>query len=214
VSWLDRTRGDRSAGDKEDDQDPDDAPVARKSPGLARLFEGLHDDGRHSVLDLGPADGRQLRLLGRFGRQLRFAGLVPREKDDTEWLESVRRLPAHPRHPYDVVLLWDLLDRLPAEDRRPVMERLAKITAPDARLYTVVDASSAATVRPRLFRMVDLDRVTQVATGPPEPAGKPLLPAHVERALKPFQVIHAFTLRGGLREYVAKKTDREDAAED
>lgn len=207
MTWLDRTRDARSR-ETEKAPDEEDAPVARRSPGLAALFEGLHEDGRHSILDLGPADGRQLRLLGRFGRQLRFAGLVPRPSDEPDWLVSLRDLPSHPAHPYDVILLWDLLDRLPADERGPVVERLATITAPGARLHTVVDASGAPTVRPTLFRMVDLEHVSQVVTGPPEPAGQPLLPAHVERALAPFEVIHAFTLRGGLREYVARKPDR------
>ena len=38
--------------------------------------------------------------------------------------------------------------------------------------------------------------------GAPRPARSPLLPAEVERLLAPFHVVRAFTLKGGLREYL------------
>lgn len=205
MSWLGRARGPRSSEAEPPPEEAAEEPATRRSPGLASLFESLHEDGRHSILDLGSADGRQLRLLGRFGRQVRFAGLVPRPRDVSSWLDALKSLPAHPRQPYDVVLMWDLLDRLPADERRPVVDHLDAITAPGARLHAIVDASEAGQTRPMEFRIVDLDRVAHVAAGPPEPAQEPLLPAQVERALSPFEVIRAFTLRGGLREYLASK---------
>jgi hypothetical protein len=48
-----------------------------------------------------------------------------------------------------------------------------------------------------------MDRVVQQPLGDPVPAGPELLPAEVERLVRPFQVIHAFTLRPAYREYVA-----------
>ena len=182
--------------------------VTRRSPGLAALFGTLHDDGRHSILDLGPARGRHLRLLGRFGHVVRFAGLVPRPSDEADWLQMLITLPANGQRPYDVVLLWDLLDRLTEGERPPVIARIAHVAAGSARLYAVVDASDSVTTRPLAFDLVDLDRVTQIPVGPPEPAGRQILPAQVERALDPFKVVSAFTLRGGLREYVAQKEER------
>ena len=157
------------------------------------------------MLDLGPAQGAQLRLLGRFGRTVRFAGLIPRTVGQPGWLDELRSLPAHPARPYDVVLLWDLLDRLPPPERPAVLERIAEITARGARLYAVIDASGAPTTRPQRFAIADTGHVTQTPSGPAEPASEPLLPAHVERALAPFEVVHAFTLRSGLREYVGVK---------
>jgi len=70
-------------------EDPSGPPsIERASPGLAALFERLHDDGRHSILDFGSAGNRQLRLLGRFARRIRFAGLLP-------GAPGVRRSPTH-----------------------------------------------------------------------------------------------------------------------
>jgi len=86
-----------------------------------------------------------------------------------------------------------------------VIARLAEITAPDARLYIVVDASGESMTQPQRYTLLDVDRITQRAVGRPEPAQRQLLPAQVERLLAPFEVVHAFTLRLGLREYVAVK---------
>jgi hypothetical protein len=122
-----------------------------------------------------------------------------------EWLESLRTLAPNPGDPYDVVLAWDVLDRLAPADRSALVARITAVTAPRARLYTVVDASGASVRHPLSFTITARSRVSQVPVGPPEPAHEQLLPAQVERALTPFEVVHAFTLRGGLREYVALK---------
>lgn len=179
-------------------------PLTRRSPALDALFGMLHDDGRHCVLDLGVADGRRLRLLGRFARRIRFAGLLP-HPDPVDWTAALGSVASDPRQPYDVVLAWDLLDRVPAIHHRDVVRRMAEITASPARLYAVVDSTGEPTSRPISFTLSELDRVSETFVGPPAPANAPLLPAHVERALAPFEVVRAFTLRTGQREYVALK---------
>ena len=180
-------------------------PVERSAPGVAKLFSTLIEDGRHSVLDLGPAADRHLRLFRRFARHVRFAGLVPAPPQG--WLRSLApdALAPNPHRPYDVVLAWDVLDRLDPSERAVLIERLADLTAPSARLYAVVRSCVGATIRPVRSTLIDLDRVSQYAVGRPEPGKEPLLPAHVERILAPFEVAHAFILRTGWREYVAVK---------
>jgi len=180
-------------------------PLTRRSPALEALFGMLHGDGRHCILDLGEADGRRLRLLGRFARSVRFAGLLPSESGGEEWLSALASLPSHPRRAYDVVLAWDLLDRVPASHRAEVVARIAEITTESARLYAVVDSSTSPTRRLVSFTLTDLEHVSEREIGLPQPAAAPLLPAQVERALAPFQVARAFTLRSGQREYVATK---------
>lgn len=176
----------------------------RRSPALEALFEALHADGRHCVLDLGVADGGRLRLLGRFARRIRFAGLLPRP-DVRDWGAALESLPSHPHQPYDVVLAWDLLDRVPPTLLRDAVGRLAEITASAARLYAVVGSTGSSTTRPTSFTLSALDQVSEVVVGPPAPAREPLLPAHVERVLAPFELVRAFTLRSGKREYLALK---------
>lgn len=206
MSWLEKLRS-RAPREVETDEPETStpAPVERRSPGLAALFALLKEDGRHSILDLGPAGDRHLRLLGRFARQIRFAGLLPEPPPADEWAAALRALAPHPTQPYDVVLAWDVLDRLGPHDRTALIERLALVTAPGARLYAVVDATGAPTSRPVRSTIVGLDRVSVEPIGPAAPARPQILPAHTEAVLAPFDITHAFMLRVGLREYVAVK---------
>ncbi len=114
-------------------------------------------------------------------------------------------IPPNPHQPYDLVLAWNLLDRLSPEGKRLLIERLDTLTADGARLYVAVDASGSTETRPLRFKLLGVDRVRQEVAGPPEAAQAQLLPAQVERLLAPFEVVRAFTLRVGLREYVAVK---------
>jgi hypothetical protein len=177
----------------------------RRSPGLEALFGALAEDGRHSILDLGPASGTHLRLLGRFASQVRFASLLAATEEAPAWDGSEHALPANPTRPYDVVLAWDVLDRLEA-DRRPVLiARLAAVTGPQARLFAVTSAEGIAGSAVLAFTLLDRDRVAERPIGVTKSPGGPLLPAQMERVLAPFEVVSAFILRTGAREYVAMK---------
>lgn len=204
MSWLSRSRpttrsdpepgaGGGEHGDAEE----------RAAPGIAALFDGLDQDGDHAVLDLGPATDRHLRLYRSFARQIGFADLLPEPPRGRGWAAALDALPSRPSRPFDIVLLWNLFDRLAPTERSSLMERVVELTGPGARLYTVVEASESASSRPMGFTLVDLGRVSQEPLGPPEPARERLLPAEVERLLSPFEVMRAFTLRLGWREYVA-----------
>jgi hypothetical protein len=206
LDWLHRIRRAQPRDSEPvESQEELEASMERATPGVAALLAGLSEDGSHAVLDLGPAVDSHLRLFSGFARQIRFASLLPYPPRGEGWAAALGTLPPHPHNPYDLVLVWDLLDRLALEERPPLIERLAQLTAPGARLYAVVDTSDGPTVRPLRFTLRGLDRVSQRSVGPPEPAVRQLLPAQVERLLAPFEVVHAFILRQGLREYVAVK---------
>jgi hypothetical protein len=157
------------------------------------------------VLDLGPARGRHLQVLAPFGRQVRFAGLVPRSLVGEEWASALRALPPNDASPYDVVLGWDFLIWLDPDERAAAAARLAEITAPGARIHLIVDATGAATAQPLEYTLVGTGRLAEKAMGPPQRVSHPLLPAQMERALAPLEVVRAFVLRTGAREFVAKK---------
>jgi len=65
-----------------------------------------------------------------------------------------------------------------------------------------VDASERTTVPPLRFSLVNADVMRYETMGPPRPRWPQLLPAEVQRMLRPFTVERGFTT-GGLREYVA-----------
>jgi hypothetical protein len=175
----------------------------RPSPGVAALLDGIWDDRTHSVLDLGAASDSGFRLYSRFARRVRFVDLINNEAAAGSRIRESSAIPAQPRSPYDLVFAWDILDRLPPEARPQLVRKLTEVCARDARVHIVVDASETGPTRPLRFTLLDVDRMRCEPSGPPRRERSPILPAEVERILSPFQVIRAFTLRGGLREYVA-----------
>jgi hypothetical protein len=181
------------------------APMERAAPGVAAIFAGLRKDRRHAVLDLGPAAESNLRLYSAYARWIRFTDFLSDPPHGDAWAAAMRALPPLPQRPYDLVLAWNLLDRLAPDERPLLIRRLDQLTGPGARLSVVVDASGESTTCPLRFTLLGLERVSQQAMGPPEPAQPQLLPAEVGRILEPFEVIRAFTVRLGLREYVAVK---------
>lgn len=175
------------------------------APGLAALLQGVSEDRSHAALDLGPATDASLRLYSRFARWIQFADLLgeawPQARGSgPELLKTV--LP-QPGRLYDLVFAWDILDRLFPDDRPHLVEWLADSTAPDARLHAVVRASEHAIMTPVRFTLLDVDRIRYESTGTARLPPSRLLPADVAKALAPFQVVHAFTLKTGFREYVA-----------
>lgn len=209
MSWLRRFR--RAPPEEtasEEAGEPALAAVERAAPGVAALFDGVSEDQTHAVLDLGSAAETSFSLYSRYARRIRFAGLLSGPPHEDTGEAALRALPPEPGQPYDIVLGWNILDRLNRQERLSFVERLTEITSPGARLYVVVDASGESRIHPLRFAVLDLDRVSQQVVGPPQRARPQLLPAEVERLLRPFQVIHAFTLRLGLREYVAVKGGR------
>lgn len=178
-------------------------PAERITPGLAAVFERVSEDRSHAVLDLGSADGSSLRVYSRFARWVRFADVLDSASSPAGRAAALSSLPPNPERPYDLVFAWDILDRLPPQDRPGLVARLAELSAPGARLFIVVESSDLRPTDLLRFTLAGIDRVRYESTGEPRPVHAPVLPADVKRLIEPFQVHRAFSTRVGLREYVA-----------
>lgn len=183
--------------------------VETAAPGVAALFQGVNQDGSHSVLDLGPGSPASMKLYGTFARHIRFAdlpGYVTSHRGRGSIAGMMQGVPPQPDNPYDLIFAWDVLDQLYTEYHAPLVERLAEVSSPTARLHVVVRASEEDATRPLRFMLHQTDRMRYEPTGPDLPARKRLLPAYINQLLLPFRVLHGFTLKGGLREYVAARS--------
>ena len=202
VDWL-RASG-RAASTAAAPSEPVAAPMEGAAPGVAALVDGVSQDRSHSVLDLGPAINLNLTIYSRFARWVRFADVL----GESGWTHGgggsgpLSHIPLQPEHPYDLVFAWDALDRLFPEDRPRLVESLATLTAPGTRLHLITRADEAL-ARPLRFTLVDTNRIRYEGTSGASLPRPRLLPAELMKLLPPFQVQHAFTLRSGLREYVA-----------
>jgi hypothetical protein len=174
------------------------------APGVAALLADIPEDGSRSVLDLGAAAGPSLETYVRHARHVMFADVL----GDSGWAGSadprdalLRTIERRTDRAYDLILGWDTLDRLLPEDRPRLVEWLAAVAAAHARLHVVVRGGESLD-RPLAFRLHGSDRIRYQPVPGSLPGGR-IFPAEVARLLLPFRVIHAYTLRSGLREYVA-----------
>lgn len=202
MGWLDRLTGEDTPVAEQVPEPSEPEALDRPSLGVKALFDGVTPDTAHSVLDLGRASESSFNVYARFARRIRFADLLRSDRHSDLGRALGESVPAQPDRPYDLILAWDLLDRVPPESRASLVARLAELSAPKARLHVLVDASDQANVQPFSFSVLDVDRVRYTPNGPERPARNRLLPAEVERLLAPFEVLRAFTSRSGMREYV------------
>lgn len=160
-----------------------------------------------------------MSLYAPFARRMRFLDLLRPAGGATTWKEALRGIPRQADHPYDLILGWDILDRLPPEHHAALVTRLTQVSAPGARLHLLVDASPPGQPSPGSFRYtpvvvdrmeVEADTRAEASDAAPLPVShrpRRLQPAQVERLLLPFRVTRGFTLRLGLREFVAVRRD-------
>lgn len=202
MQWV-RRIGRHAGGDGTPPDPSVGGPAERVAPGVAAFFEAVGEDRSHSVLDLGPAAGSSLRVYGRFARWIRFADVLSAAVAPAGWPEVLRALPPNPERPYDLVIAWDVLDRLSPGDRPRLVERLAELSAPAARLLVVSASPDLFPVALLRFTLAEVDRMGYEAAGEPRPVHPPVSPAEMKRLLAPFEVHRAFSAQVGLREYVA-----------
>jgi hypothetical protein len=196
----------REARDGPAQVQPEPESYEAAAPGVASLLDGIGEDGSRCVLDLGAAAAASLDVYARFARHIRFADLPAQLRTPQGWRpveELPHALPAHPSQPYDLVFAWDVFDRLLPEYHAPLVARLADITTPTARLHVMAHSGEGPTTRPLRFALLGRDRMRYEPLGAAVPAGPRLMPARVAQLLLPFRVVHGFTLKGELREYVA-----------
>jgi hypothetical protein len=153
------------------------------------------------VLDLGAACEASLTVYGLIARQVRFADLSETTSAQ-HWDFPLQEAKRASVDPYDVILLWDSLGRLPNEERGRMVARLAELAAPTARLHMVLEAPERTGPRPRRFSVADAGHMRHEVSWDDAADAPRLLPADVEKMLAPFHVVRAFTLKDGLREYL------------
>jgi hypothetical protein len=175
--------------------------LERVSPAVAALFEPVHADGSHAVLDLGPASPSSFNVYGRFARWIRFAEALSLPLPIYDSADPFRVVPENPQQPYDLVLAWNVFDVVPPEARRLLVERLIEITSDDARLLVIAGIGGVRSA-PQNFSLLSEDRM-RYEIAPGGAFYPPILPAEMAQLLEPFRIERAFSSSAGFREYLA-----------
>lgn len=209
MSWLRRLISPAETDGEEEELQapPPPRPTEGAAPGLEALFSRLSGPTDRSILDLGAASPANLEMFRRVARRVRFADLAEVVRSGGAWKDVLEPLGHRDGHPYDVILAWDLLDHLLPEEHQEFVHRLTGLAADGAWLHLLVRATDETPSHPLRFTVCDVGRIRYEALGPAHPRHAPILPAQMERLLRPFRVVQGFTLKGGLREYLARKAD-------
>lgn len=208
MDWLRRTGRSPPLEDEPPPVEPVPEYIESNAPGIATLLKGVSEDGTHAVLDLGAASPLSLQFHSRFARWIRFVDLFgdgtgPQSHESAIGLKI--ELP-QPVQPYDLVFAWDVLDRLFPDDRPRLVEWLAGLTAPDVRLHMIVRRTEVDLPHPLRFTVLDVNRIRYEPISRAQLPRPRIKPAEVGRLIAPLRVLHAYTLKAGLHEYVAVRS--------
>ena len=194
--------------------EPPPGPVIEvySSPGLEETLRGTPDDGKCKVLDLGPSVADNVEFVSSFASYLQIVDAMNRDPSASGLegvgigrLSALQALIDEHRRSFSLVLMWDVLNYLSIDQAERLIQSVAELCLPGARLHTIVFATDTMAAIPNRYRIIDNARIAyEVATT--EQLGAPnLAPAAVGKLLQGFRVEHSFVLQHGVREYVASR---------
>lgn len=124
-------------------------PQHLRVPLFESITVGLNDESRHVLIDCGPARAGMIDMLAGLRCRLDVLDLparldalagLPEDTDLAAWFGQTI-VPARPE-PADVILCWNLLDYLEAEQISALMSVLIPRLRPGGRVHALVQYSS------------------------------------------------------------------------
>lgn len=183
-------------------------PVSHPAPGLDLVLAALPADRSWRILDLGPAVPDNVALLGPRSARLQIVDLLRGHARGAENGALAGLASEHPRS-FDLVLAWDVLDYLSADQATRVVEVLADLCRRNGILHALIAAADTIPAAPGSYRILADGKVRREVRAGGEVGAPNLKPAEVEKLLVGFRVEHAFMLSHGVREYVATRSSGE-----
>jgi hypothetical protein len=179
------------------------------SPALAEIFAAVDEDRPVRVLDLGPALRPNLEFYSAIASGVRIAHLVRdedleklRNSEDDPFVSILERLSPTDDEPFDLVLVWDLLNYLVRGQPAILAHHLAAVAKRGARIHAMVFTTETMPAQPSGYEIGASGRLiyrptTRARIEAPNPPA-----AQVERWLDPFRITRSFVLRHGVREFL------------
>ena len=104
-----------------------------------------------------------------------------------------------------MVLMWDVFNYLSTDQTERLLQSVAELCLPGARLHAIVFSTETMTATPNRYRIVDSARLAYESTTTEQRVAPALPPAAVEKLLQGFRIEHSFVLQHGVHEYVASR---------
>lgn len=185
-------------------------PLAVNAPLFRGLVDGLQDDRRAVILDLGPASPATVALLTPFRCRLDIADLsdgldqLNAETDRAGLDVRIAQLLPQPRQePVDMVLCWDLLNYLHKPALTALMDALAGRGRTGMRVHFLVAYSDIRMpARPSRFAPLTDGRLVISPVTREQRDAPRYTPEDLGRCLRGYRVDGAMLLRNGMQEFV------------
>lgn len=185
---------------------------SHSSPGLEAALQGAPDDGTCKVLDLGPSIADNVEFVSSFASYVQIVDVVGRDPSTPEIemrgfgrINALRELCDRHRRSFSLVLMWDVFNFLSIDQAERLLQSVAELCLPGARLHAIVFATETMVATPNRYRIIDSARLAYESTTTEQRGAPGLPPAAVEKLLQGFRVEHSFVLQHGVHEYVASR---------
>jgi hypothetical protein len=188
---------------------------SHRSPGLKEVFASAPRRKDLRILDLGPSVAGNFEFYTDFASGVRFVGLfdhnrhvdVAHAMGHKARVHDLEELTAEHAGTFDIALAWDIFNYLPEDQARKVVQALAGLCRPGARLLTIIVEADTMPAWPSTFKIINEESLAYQLESTDVRGGPQLPPAGVERLLAGFAVEHTYVLRHGVREYVAVRKE-------
>jgi len=186
------------------------APERQRSLGLRALLPES-DDQEMRVLDLGPAQSRNMEFVAGYGGELTVAdlyrGLMTQklESGNDEALSARRfsellSFSADTR--FDSVLLWDVLNYLSPDEQQTLMRTLEPFCVPGTAFLAFIRSQKEMPPAPSLYTIESAETIVfEAPKGRARPSPR-YLEGNLLKQLYALTVENRYQLRNGMLEYV------------
>lgn len=181
-------------------------------PAIMERFASRHDC---RVLDFGASFGANVEFFSRCASKIVIEDLYrtlvalgqPHSGPDRRYCPLFDTLLPYrdpPRHgePFDLILLWNLLDHIDREDIRRLSDHLAAIGRRGTLVYALVSTRQRIADTPDDYKIADGNALIALPTSPVQREGPRHSQVRLLELMRGFRVQRSFLLRDGLQEYL------------
>ena len=181
------------------------------SPVLHALLDGMQEERRYTILDLGPACGANVAFFSRFSCRLHIADVMEAvaaldaglEEEDLE--RRIADLLPQQETCFDLILCWDVLNYLPRPALKLFAGRLARFAGRDTRVHAYVSSLRELPAQPPRYTLLEDGRV-RYTVSPGEARNCPRYSQpELLRLMPTLRVERGVLLRNGMQEYLFRR---------
>lgn len=178
---------------------------------MAMLVEQAGDRSDWRVLDLGPAFGSSLDFLSRFASRIFIEDLYHTLVSTGRQFSGEGRqycplydalLPYDAQEPFDLILLWNLLDYLDREEITRLASHLASLARPGTIVHALVSTRQKIPASPTAFKITGNGQLVHRDPDGTQCDGPRYGQVRLLELMRGYRVKRSFLLRNGLQEYL------------